>query len=97
MGVPSDSDLDRMLRPLRHLQPGEEVMLHGEASNAAHRQAFNPNYGLVVKDQGWGEPDNDPDVWNVIVLWEDGLERLHRRVDLWVIKDVLALVEPRRS
>lgn len=61
---------------MKPLEVGEEVMLVGPLMvNAARADGFNPYYGLVVKDLGWGEPNNDPDVWDVIVLWEDGRER----------------------
>lgn len=72
---------------LRPLEPSEEVMLKSGAGDAS-RSSFNPYYGLVVKDLGWGEPNNDPDVWNVIVLWEDGKEREHPRKLLAVWSDI---------
>ena len=72
---------------LRTLEPAEEVMLKPAAIDAS-RCGFNPYYGLVVKDLGWGEPNNDPDVWNVIVLWDDGSEREHPRRQLVAWSDV---------
>lgn len=73
---------------MRPLQPTEEVMLIGLPAQGAHLDGFNPYYGLVVKDLGWGEPNNDPDVWNVVVLWEDGRERTHPRRDLQAWADL---------
>ena len=74
---------------MRPFSQAEEVMLTGDPANEAHRSGgFNPYYGLVVKDLGWGEPDNDPDVWNVVVLWEDGMERTYPRKSLVAIADL---------
>lgn len=73
---------------MKPLEPGEEVMLTGAAAGQAHRDGFNPYYGIVVKDLGWGEPDNDPDVWDVMVMWEDGKERKHPRK---VLKDLKSI------
>jgi len=72
---------------LRPLEPTEEVMLKASAVDAS-RSSFNPYYGLVVKDHGWGEPNNDPDIWNVTVLWEDGRERQHHRASLMAWSDI---------
>lgn len=73
---------------MKPLQPGDEVLLTGPAATDAHGDRFNPYYGLVVKDLGWGEPNNDPDVWDVIVLWEDGQERKHPRRTLMLWSEV---------
>lgn len=78
---------------MRPLEPTEEVMLKPSAIDAA-RAGFNPYYGLVVKDHGWGEPDNDPDVWNVTVLWEDGRERKHHRASLIAWADLPKELKP---
>jgi hypothetical protein len=65
---------------MRSLEVGEEVMLHGEAANAAKN--FNPYYGLVVKDLGWDVTEDLKNDWKIVVLWEDGQERTHQRHDL---------------
>ncbi len=53
-------------------------MLVGLAAVGATMDHFNPYYGLVVSDS------NDPDLLQrrVVVLWEDGMERVHFRNDL---------------
>lgn len=73
---------------MRTLEIGEEVMLTGLSASGAVRDGFNPYYGLVVKDLGWGEPTGDPDTWDVLVMWEDGRERKHPRRALQAMKDI---------
>lgn len=58
-------------------------MLHGPAARAA--TGFNPYYGLVVRDLGRIVPIDAEDY--IDVLWEDGVERRHRRVDLLTYED----------
>jgi len=79
---------------LRSLEPTEEVMLK---ASAIERQGagFNPYYGLVVRDLGWGNPNNDPDIWTVVVLWEDDRERQHHRASLIAWADMPVEMRPR--
>lgn len=60
---------------MRQLKECEEVMLTGLAAAGATLDNFNPYYGLVVHDDYL---DSEPDR-TVVVLWEDGRERLHPR------------------
>ena len=60
----------------RKLEPTEEVMLTPLGERKAGN--FNPYYGLVVLDN----MDPDPACRKVLVLWEDGMERLHFRDNL---------------
>jgi len=71
----------------RKLEPTDEVMLLQQ-----HRddKSFNPYYGLVVKDFA----DPDPAQHRVLVLWEDGMERMHFRSALMAWTDVPGGLKP---
>lgn len=64
----------------RKLEPTDEVMLL-----KGHRddRSFNPYYGLVVQDLF----NLDPAQHRVLVLWEDGIERMHFRSELMAWAD----------
>ena len=72
----------------RKLEPTDEVMLLQQ-----HRgdRSFNPYYGLVVQDFF----NLDPAQHRVLVLWEDGMERMHFRSALMAWAD--APLELRKS
>lgn len=80
---------------MKPLQEGEAVLLvEPLIVKAATADGFNPHYGLVVKDLGWGEPNNDPDTWDVIVLWEDGRERTFPRKFLMSWSEIPDITRP---
>lgn len=78
---------------MRNLEEGEEVMLTNLSAMQAHLKYFNPNYGLVVKDLGWGVKEDLSNDWKILVLWEDGQERTFQRGDLMPLADL----EPKRA